>query len=322
MLKTLANKRSCPICKGTLLPKGQEYTIEELFELWKPIEFSRKVIEEHREQAEATRAFLCSSCRLEIFLPQIIGTPSFYIEAYNLASNQKASTFTYSDNKWEFGEAIADAAGSHRIFEFGSGNGEFLVRMGKHAIEVAGSEYNSKAIATARSKGVRVFGPSDDPREFENSCDAVFSFHVLEHAADPVNFADRMIKMAKPGAMIGIAVPNQDGPIRFIEPCVMNMPPHHATRWRLSSLQALASRLGLTIERIAYEPLLLENHSYYSVHWVKYILSIHKWTAGRAQFAMSVPLRLIMGGLHRMGLKYIKKIKGQSIYILMRKPSA
>jgi len=60
-----------------------------------------------------------------------------------------------------------------------------------------------------------------------------------------------MRRMVKPGGLICISVPDQDGPIRFIEPCIMNMPPHHATRWRRPSFEALARepRIGAFMVR-------------------------------------------------------------------------
>lgn len=320
MLNATVSEISCPVCSAALAPGEREYSIDELFELWKPVEFSQEVIEAHRKQAPSTRMFRCSDCQLEVFLPQIIGTPGFYVEAYNLTHSQAVSTFTYSDNKWEFGEAIADAAGCGRVFEFGCGNGDFLARMREHAAEVAGSEYNTSALARARARGIQVLGPSDSLTAFERSWDAVFSFHVLEHAADPVDFVARMVKMAKPGGLVGISVPDQGGPIRFIDPCVMNMPPHHATRWHLSSFEALARRLGLVIERIAYEPLLLENHSYYSVHWVRHAVPGRTWLAAAARLVASASLRLVLGGLRRLGWKYFTPLKGQSIYVLMTTP--
>jgi len=293
------------------------YTVDELFELWKPVEFSGKTIEDHRRQAPSTRLFRCIACGLEVFLPPVIGTPEFYVEAYNLSQSQATSTFTYSDEKWEFGEAIMDAAGRQRVFEFGCGNGSFLSRLREHVPEVAGSEYNPAALETARSLGLKVFGPSDPSAAYGETWDAVFSFHVLEHAADPVGLVEQMIRIVKPGGLVGISVPNQDGPIRFVDPCIMNMPPHHATRWRLTSFEALARRLGLTIKRVAYEPLLLENHSYYSVHGVRHALRGQSPLAQFARLVVSAPLRLLLGGLRRLGCRYFPPLRGQSIYVLM-----
>ncbi len=320
MLSTRGSESGCPVCCAPLSAPGVSFTVDELFELWKPVEFSRDTIEAHRQQASSTRLLRCIACGLETFEPQIIGTPEFYVEAYNLAGSQVSSTFTYSDDKWEYSKAAADATDCRRVFEFGCGNGNFLSRLRVNVPEVAGCEYNPVALEAARALGLKVFGPSDSPAEYGRNWDAVFSFHVLEHAADPVVFVEQMVQMVKPGGLIGLSVPNQDGPIRFVDPCIMNMPPHHATRWRLSSFEALAQRLGLVIKHVAYEPLLLENHSYYSVHWVRHALHGQSLLASAARLVVSLPLRLLLGGLHRLGCKYFPLLRGQSIYVLMTVP--
>ena len=61
----------------------------------------------------------------------------------------------------------------------------------------------------------------------------------------------------------------RDGSIKYINPCVSNMPPHHATRWNLETFRALASKLELVIERVEYESLIARDH-YYSTYWVKH----------------------------------------------------
>lgn len=314
----LRSQPECLVCQTGLEKKGECYDVVELFRLWRPVEFSQDTIEAHRRVAEATCLYCCPQCGLEVFLPQIIGTPTFYVEAYNLAGTQSVSEFTYSHDKWDFDEATKDAEGRARIFEFGCGNGNFLSRISNVASEVAGLEYNPAAVLTARGRGLRVYSPDDGTQAIGDDWDAVFSFHVLEHVADPVSFVQSMANaVKKAGGVIGISVPNQDGPIRYVEPCVMNMPPHHATRWRLPAFKALADKLGLKISRVAYEPLLLENHSYYSVHWVRTLFPQASHSARALRFCLSAILRLVFGALRRMGVKYFPLLKGQSIYVSM-----
>lgn len=312
----LTQQPDCLVCQTRLVATGECYDVDELFRLWRPIGFSPDTVEAHRQIANATQLYRCPGCGLEVFFPQIIGTPAFYVEAYNLAGTQAASGFTYSDDKWDFEQAANDAKGRRRVFEFGCGNGNFLSQIKGSTPEVAGLEYNPAAVLAAREKGLKVYTPEDGPRAFGDHWDAAFSFHVLEHVADPVAFVQAMADaISKADGVIGISVPNQDGPIRHIEPCVMNMPPHHATRWRLSTFRALAARLNLEITRVAYEPLLLENHSYYSVHWVRRLLPQTTIAAKALRFCLSAAMRLFFGLLHRMGIKHFPLLKGQSIYV-------
>lgn len=311
---------SCPVCSSPLVAKGRDYTVEELFKLWEPVTFSQHIMDEHRQVASATRLHNCPECGLGIFLPQIIGTPGFYVEAYNLGGTQKDSEFTYANDKWEFNEALQDTEGCMRAIEFGCGNGNFLGKLGKSVPEIAGIEYNPSAIETARARGFLVF-PGADP-SVGASWDAAFSFHVLEHVADPVGFIRQIRAAVKPGGLIGISVPDQDGPIKFIEPCIMNMPPHHATRWRLATFEALARRLGLEIRRVAREPLSLDNHGYYSVHWVSHFLPGSSLPVKAARKLVSLSLRAFFGGLRRLGIRVFPFLPGQSLYVLMATPTA
>ena len=80
MKQDIKSKKNCPICDTALLDSGIAYTLNELFELWKPVKSSPETIEEHTRQSDHTRLYACPDCGLDIFLPQIIGTSKFYLK--------------------------------------------------------------------------------------------------------------------------------------------------------------------------------------------------------------------------------------------------
>ena len=309
--------RKCPICNGQLIQSDTTYSVDELFALWSPIKFSVQTIEDHRRQSSSTALYACKNCHLDIFLPPIIGTPQFYVEAYNLSGVQGESAFGYSDDKWEFDEAIKDVDLDQSVIEMGCGPGNFLAKVRPYVGRVSGAEYNRVAIEQARAKGLNVVSFDESFLLFKEEFDRVFAFHVLEHVAAPLEFLERLRAFLKPRGKIGVSVPNQDGPIAYIRPCIHNMPPHHATRWRLRTFEAAAERLGMKIERVSYEPLLLENHSYYSWHWVHDRLDgpglwrkLFCWTLSRG-------LQMCFILLRGFGLTYFRPLRGQSIYVLL-----
>ena len=310
---------ACLVCGAPLEPVGEIYSVERLFELWRPTKFSDAVIEEHRMQTKETRLHRCAKCHFEIFLPEVIGTPSFYVEAYNLSGTQTESSFTYSESKWDFHEASRDVAGCDSILEVGCGPGHFLSMVRDRVPKVYGIEYNEPAMLQARAKGLNVFGKEGEVPHV-GGFDAVFCFHVLEHVKNPVEFAKDLVSWVKPGGTIGISVPNQEGPIRYIDPCVMNMPPHHATRWDQRALTALALAVGVRVERFAFEPLLLENHSYYSIGWVKQAFSGSGMLHSVFRQVTSWTMRLMFRMLQAFGLRTFKLLKGQSIYVCLTRP--
>lgn len=312
---TLDRNLRCLLCKGPMYTNSQTYTVDELFELWKPIEFSPSTIEEHRRQTSCTQMYSCRDCGLDIFLPQIIGTSAFYSE---LQANPDASY--YEDDKWDFHEALNDAAGCGKIIELGCGVGNFLAKAKRLIPEVYGTESSILARQIAQSRGLKVFDIDDNQVSRHAQFDAAFSFHVLEHVADPIGFVNTMSSLVRPGGKIGLSVPNQDGPIQYINPCIMNMPPHHASRWRLKTLHALARELGLVIERVAYEPLLLQNHSYYSYFWLNKRFPGDSRLSVYLRSILSKSMHVLFGFLIKKGWKYLRLLRGQALYVLLSKP--
>jgi SAM-dependent methyltransferase len=304
----------CPICQKYLQPISRVFTVEDLFTLWHPIRFSQTTFKEHCQQSAFTQLYACSLCNLNIFFPQIIGSPGFYQEL------QEGSGETYyEEDKWDFHEALKDARGRQSIIEIGCGPGIFLAKARSTVAQVFGTEYNDIALRKARNKGLQVLGMNDSYESYMGRFDAAFSFHVLEHVADPIAFIEEICSWIKPKGLIALSVPNQDGPIKYIDPCIMNMPPHHATRWSLRTFEILAQRMNLRIERVAYEPLLLQNHNYYSYYWTK-----HKFS-GQTRFdylishLVSKLMYTCFETIRKGGLGYINFLKGQSMYIVMSK---
>jgi len=316
----MTDDRACPVCGGGLHPSGESCSLETILELWRPVSFSDAVAAEHKAQADATRLFVCEGCGLEIFLPQIIGTPSFYRELMRPVGPVDKTTSYYEDTKWDFVEAQREVRDCASILEFGCGPGHFLMLSSAKNRRVVGVEYNETAIMAARKQGLEVFSADAVPSGLGSSFDGVFTFHVLEHVAAPMAFLTELVKYARPGGVICVSVPNQEGPISNIDPNPMNLPPHHATRWRRSTFEAAAQRLGLQIVRVAYEPLLLQNHSYYSVSWVRRVIRGHSWLVRGFRSFISLVLRAFFRGLLMLRVQYFPLLKGQSIYIVMRKP--
>jgi SAM-dependent methyltransferase len=315
-----SNNSICPICGAHLRVNGPVYRVDELFEMWKPIKFSTETIEEHRRQSPQTQMYSCGTCCLDIFLPQIVGTPAFYVEAYSLnASCSGPGIFTYSDDKWDFHEALKYMPASRSALEVGCGPGNFLVMVGQRVQEVCGIEYNEPALESARSKGLRVFRSLEDLDVKKEHFDAAFSFHVLEHLAEPVSFVEEISTWVRPGGTIGLSVPNQDGPIKYITPCITNMPPHHLTRWRLRTLRTMADKLGLVVRHVGYEPLLLQNHSYYSLHWLNHRFKGRGLVSRPIRGVLTRGMNTLFGTLIKINRKYFRFLRGQSIYVSLLK---
>jgi SAM-dependent methyltransferase len=314
--KPNSENHDCPVCGDALRSQGDSYDLRDIFDMWSPQVFPEPVIQEHLAIGNRTALYACPTCKVEIFLPQIIGLPSFYAAASAGECGEDGGKY-YEVTKWDFDEALRDVKPGASMIELGCGPGNFLKMAVAKGGRVVGIEFNPHALSVARSQGLTVYDASGIHEQERKSFDAAFSFHVLEHASDPIGFLASMKAHVRPGGAIGVSVPNQDGPIRFIQPCAMNMPPHHASRWQLRTFEVAAQRLGLSILRVAYEPLLLENHSYYSVYWPRVALPGKSLLSRLARTVLSLSLRAFFGLLRRTGLRFLPLLRGQSIYVLM-----
>ncbi len=306
----------CPICQCELIATDQTYTIDELFQLWRQtVAFSEKIIQSHRQQAESTTLYQCRNCELGIFLPQIIGTPVLYAEYESQSRNQY-----YSSEKWEFNEGLEDVRGAQSILELGCGNGAFLKKVQTIVPTAIGTEYSPHTLAVARSQGLQVYGLDElewlAPRR--GKFDAVLSFQVLEHVAQPLDFIRDCVEWVRPGGKIGIAVPNSAGIIRHYRQNYLNLPPHHATRWSITSLKALADSLNLEIERVAYEPLCAYHYDYL-IHWWYDLLPGDSRIVYELRRIGKKAIQIIIRILKALHIHQLP-LRGHTIYVLMSKP--
>jgi 2-polyprenyl-3-methyl-5-hydroxy-6-metoxy-1,4-benzoquinol methylase len=309
-------KEICPICSSALKCGSRRYSLRELLELWKPVQFSENVAKELSKQANSTQLFICPECDFEIFLPPIIGPPEFYSQL-----SRHETLHYYEEEKWEFGEALKDLGRDASVIEMGCGSGSFLRKISPFVSEVCGIESNDHALAAARNAGLNVLANGGDLTQLKMRFDYAFCFHVLEHVADPVEFLKDLSLLVKPGGRIGLSVPNQDGPVKYINPCIQNMPPHHATRWHAKTLRFLARKLSFNIEKIAQEPVTLGSHYYYSTHWVNHIFSNQSirgiFFRSMLQRALSSSFEAIFKFLSVFNIRSLRLLKGQSMYVLL-----
>jgi 2-polyprenyl-3-methyl-5-hydroxy-6-metoxy-1,4-benzoquinol methylase len=191
----------------------------------------------------------CPGCGLGFFPPAGAGSAGLYEQLCRFP-------WYYIPAKWEHEMAMADLRPGDRVLEVGCGVGAFVDRLRKAGWEASGLELNGAAVAQAQAAGVPVVNElietvaAREPGAFDLVC----SFEVLEHVADPYDFIDQQVRALRPGGRLVIGVPNQDSYIRH-EDNLLNMPPHHVSRWSARALQNLTAVFPLRLIRLATEPL-------------------------------------------------------------------
>jgi 2-polyprenyl-3-methyl-5-hydroxy-6-metoxy-1,4-benzoquinol methylase len=193
----------------------------------------------------------CDSCTLRFFQPNsIAGSPALY---------EKLEKFDwyYIPNKWEHREALEDLSGCKNGVEVGCGFGDFVARAATDKqIAFEGCEQNASAVKVAQARGLQVHLEtlqglaSSRPAGYS----AVCSFQVLEHLSEPRDFLNAACSLLRSGGKLMLGLPNAESFLRH-QYNILDMPPHHMTRWTAEVLTRIQRWFPLKLLRIVYEPL-------------------------------------------------------------------
>jgi SAM-dependent methyltransferase len=194
--------------------------------------------------------------------------PDYY--AYNLQSDELDRPPRLTDRmKRRMYQGRLDAqidrlgkSGSLRVLDVGCADGRLLdwykeSRAGSR-LETHGIELSETAADKARRRGHRVVtGRFEVDEELETgSFDLIVAAHVIEHVDDPTRFAQRTAELLAPGGLAVIATPNWNSADarRFKGNWGGNHFPRHWTLYDPDSIGALADQVGLSVERIEFQP--------------------------------------------------------------------
>jgi SAM-dependent methyltransferase len=164
--------------------------------------------------------------------------------------------YNYKRDKWEYQKAASSIPHGARVLDVGCGEGAFLSIAAGRGLVCTGLELNSSAVQVAKGRGL------DVQRQFAGEhavthkefYDAVCSFQVLEHISDVSAFISDCLRCLKPGGLLIIGVPNNDGFLKYAD-APLNAPPHHMGLWTRKSLESLAGVFPLTMASLENEPL-------------------------------------------------------------------
>jgi len=226
----------------------ESYATDQLIDDWKA-RLGIDISEEFSGIAEVQR-YRCLKSGIEFFWPPTVaGSNRLYEKLQEI-------DWYYQDDKWEHRVALKDLQGASRILEVGAGRGAFVARALEEGFDIQGVDTNQRAVEAARQAGLPVSCISVNQLETsgEKKFDAICCFQVLEHIQDPSEFIEQLLALLKPGGSLIFSVPNQGGYLRY-ENNILNMPPHHMTRWTTESFRQLQNLYPLKLEKVRYEPL-------------------------------------------------------------------
>ncbi len=196
----------------------------------------------------AIRLHECGLCGLRFYRPPCPAGEAFYEALQGL-------DWYYLSGKPEFEVAERYIPAGSKVLEIGAGRGEFVRRLS--GMSYTGLEFSRRAIGMARESGVELLPETIEAHAQHNAgaYDAVCSFQVLEHVPDVRSFLAAAAACLKPGGLLIVSVPNDEGFMGAAVNNVMNVPPHHLTRWTGRSLESAARLLGLRLVGLEREQL-------------------------------------------------------------------
>ncbi len=299
----VSEQELCPLCGSANAVTKQEFKSDRIIDAWQRT-FYMDVSAEFHGIAEF-RLLECQDCKLQFFEPgSLAGSSALY------ESLEKFEWY-YMREKWEHGVALEDLTGCKNGIEVGCGFGEFVAQVGreKPAIVFEGYEQNPSAVSIARAKGipVQLMSLEDLAEAHPGNYAALCAFQVLEHVPDPRSFVNAACRLLCSGGRLILGLPNAQSFLRY-QFNLLDMPPHHVTRWTAKVLQQVERWFPLKIRRICYEPLA----NYHVDAYVEAYTGVLSRSGVGFAAAPGIQSRLARvvraSGLQRM-------LRGQSIYV-------
>jgi SAM-dependent methyltransferase len=239
----------CPLCKSSRITQQDTLDTGLLAKLYK-----QKLGITITSRIDNLELFLCDQCQLKFFAPPWIGDESFYEQL------QKYE-FYYLSDKEEYDIAKKYVQPEDHVLEIGSGRGAFKSKL--DCTSYVGLEFSTSAIAEARRNNIEILKESisDHARRNPKKYDVVCSFQVLEHVNDVSDFLGSAISCLKPKGRLIISVPNENSFMGREVNNVLNMPPHHVTRWSIACLRGIPRFFQVSLVDVEQDKL-AEMHIY------------------------------------------------------------
>lgn len=235
--------RYCPLCKG-------DDTKDNLVVPWSKIHDAYQMlygadVAKWTPSTGIMRMKRCLSCDL-FFVAGAEAPSSEFYEA--LSRCDRLGFDYYPKGRPAFDLASKIVSAGDQVLDVGSGAGWFAEVI-PHA-QYFGLELNRLGLLAAKERGHRVADEaiSMHAKSKRAYYDVVCSFEVLEHLSDPLSFLQDCRRVLKPNGKLFVSVPSADSFYPFVVNELLNLPPHHLTRWTDKALGNLANYTDFSFE--------------------------------------------------------------------------
>ena len=237
---------TCPLCNAASDVATERILVERLVKMY--MQLLDIDVSEEFGLLDSINYIRCNECDLGYFTPPVSGSEHFY-------NKLQAFDWYYMDEKNEFDFARRFVKQSDDVLEIGCGKGAFAKLINVRSY--LGLEFSKKAQHIAADNGIRVVNESIQNHSVSNvqAYDIVCSFQVLEHIVDVRSFIESAMVCLKPGGHIIFSTPSIDSFGAFAPNHILDMPPHHLTRWSDRSYINLSNLFNLELIELWHEPL-------------------------------------------------------------------
>lgn len=302
------SKPLSPLTKRSNVRFIESIPVKQLVQDWQE-SFSIDISQELAPYSQIN-LYQCTQTQLQFFIPETIeGSGKLYEQL-------QCFEWYYMPDKWEHRIALTNLSGCSNILEVGSAFGDFVQKAVEHRLNIQGIELNKEAVKAAQNRNlsVKALDLNDLAKTHAEHFDGVCSFQVLEHVAQPKEFIEASLKVLKSGGKLIYCVPNAESFLQY-QYNLLDMPPHHVTRWSKTTFRSLEKLFPVQLEKLKFEPLAFYHTSgflsAYSNHF-RTISPLCKLVFNR----LSLPLyqKALSLGVRRF-------LRGQSLYVQFRKLS-
>jgi len=232
----------CPLCDSSSVQIIEQLPVKNIVNSYKKLlnkSFSHLFFNNEINYCQ------CMNCGLCFFHPMVTGDESFYNELQKL-------DWYYLDEKFEYEFASEYINETDKVLELGSGKGAFAKKIS--CDQYTGLDFSLEAKEMAKKNGVKILNETiEDHVKINSDYDVVVNFQVLEHVDNPKGFIENSLLALKKGGLMVISVPSESSFLKFAPNSILNMPPHHVTRWSDDTLKHIASQYNLDLVGFHHE---------------------------------------------------------------------
>lgn len=306
----------CPLCKSERINNLLKFDSKILIDLYiKSYGLDIKYLINDKSEIGF---YQCKECSLKYFYPDYGGDDFFY-------SNLQIKDNYYFNEKYEYEVVKKYFNNTVDVLEVGSGKGAFSKLINYKSY--TGLELNESAVKLARNEGLNLIHTSVQDYEANNQSikyDIICSFQVLEHVflRDLHSFIESSIRLLKSGGKMIIVVPSESTFMGNTSNSVLNLPPHHLTRWSDECLNNIGKIFNLKIIDINYEPLKKINYNPYFIQLIRKVFLYSVKVVSEKDSIIEKAIRKFVKHLpFSVKEKIIKsnKARGHSIIIIYEK---